>query len=331
MAYKFPSNPFSIVDPKDFWKSFKKRFSEDFVTLNFQKMGFRVYEPFQDIGTDRTVTKFICPTCYNKKNVYELVNTEPHCSDCKSNKIRITRFLQIKTRKLATQKRKSSAGIETEGDPYFGFTLKTKDFIPDPRIVFILFSDHTEPFDFLIFTINDYLNFMLKAKYEINHFKTPTFKFENGKINSIFYENSEKINEKYFSKGSWVIRHTNKHHKKNNRNEPSSINLSLDDYLNEEGLKRIMNPDIENSFIAKVDEIIAFKRKYFFEMVGGDTFTDADLLIINNHIKSFLNLNSQSRKLIRDKVKAKYNKLDKKIKLSIQNYEKDLYEEKEDE
>ena len=44
-----------------------------------------------------------------------------------------------------------------------------------------------------------------------------------------------------------------------------------------------MNPDIENNFIAKVDEIIAFKRKYFFEMVGGDTCTEADLLIINNH------------------------------------------------
>ena len=108
MTYRFPSNPFKIVDPKDFWKSFKKRFSEDFVTLNFQKMGFHVYEPFQDIGTDRVVTKFICKNCYDKKDVHGLVDSDPYCQECKTNKIKITRFLQIKTRKLATQKRKNT-------------------------------------------------------------------------------------------------------------------------------------------------------------------------------------------------------------------------------
>ncbi len=335
MKYRFPSNPFKIVDPKDFWKSFKKRFSEDFVTLNFEKMGFRVFEPFQDIGTDRVITKFVCFKCLeeviekDKKNIIlddsdleKLRSNESICKHCGASCEKITRFLQIKTRALKSKKNKKSWST-----PYFGYTLRSKDFIPDPRIVFILFSDHTIPYDFIIFSINDYLEFMLKAEYEINHFMMPTFKFDNGKINPIKYVDAEKINDEDYTGGKWVFRHDNDH-----GNSKTKINLSLDEYLNIKGLIRILKPEIENNFSLKVKNIVDFRKKYFFKLASGDTFKNKtnELKNINLHIEKLLT-SSQSQILNTFKAAAdKFNNLDPDIKLSIQQYEKDLYDARDE-
>ena len=64
----FPHDPFStinkkIIKPEDFWKSFKKQYSEDYVGLNFINLGFEVFKPFQDVGTDRILIKHLCESC----------------------------------------------------------------------------------------------------------------------------------------------------------------------------------------------------------------------------------------------------------------------------
>ena len=335
MTHRFPSNPFKIVDPKDFWKSFKKRFSEDFVTLNFEKMGFKVFEPFQDIGTDRVITKFVCYQCLGeieKKDLRgdnlddldfkKIKSSEPICKYCGSECEKITRFLQIKTRALKSKKNKKSWST-----PYFGYTLRSKDFIPDPRIVFLLFSDHTIPYDFIIFSINDYLDFMLKAEYETNHFEMPTFKFDNGKINPIKYDKAQKLNDEDYTGGKWIFRHDNDHGRSKKK-----INISLQDYLNIKGLIRILKPEIQKNYLSNVKTIVDFRKKYFFKLASGDTFKNKkeELKIINQYIDQFLKSSqSQTLKTFQNTTN-KFNNLDPEIKLSIQQYEKDLYDSRDE-
>ena len=335
MTHRFPSNPFKIVDPKDFWKSFKKRFSEDFVTLNFEKMGFKVFEPFQDIGTDRVITKFVCYQCLGeieKKDLRgdnlddldfeKIKSSEPTCKYCGSECEKITRVLQIKTRALKSKKNKKSWST-----PYFGYTLRSKDFIPDPRIVFLLFSDHTIPYDFIIFSINDYLDFMLKAEYETNHFEMPTFKFDNGKINPIKYDKAQKLNDEDYTGGKWIFRHDNDHGRSKKK-----INISLQDYLNIKGLIRILKPEIQKNYLSNVKTIVDFRKKYFFKLASGDTFKNKkeELKIINEYIDQFLK-SSQSQILKTfQNTTNKFNNLDPEIKLSIQQYEKDLYDSRDE-
>ena len=79
MSYKFPTNPFPRVSPDKFTKFNKKKVTEDFVQINFEKKGWKMYEPFHDIGIDRIATIF-------------------------DDKKKITRFIQIKTRSLENYK-----------------------------------------------------------------------------------------------------------------------------------------------------------------------------------------------------------------------------------
>lgn len=288
--FKFPINPFSIVNAKDFWKSFKKKFSEDYVQINFHNAGWNVYEPFQDIGTDRVASRFVCGECYKKDSIKETID----CSSCKSEKFKIIRFIQIKTRE-----------VSEENNSTFGYTLRSKDFVPDPRVTFLFFSDYTN--DFIIFLINDYLD-LIKNKLDAcsTHFQTPSFKFDNNKINSIHLNDNQ-----------WSY---------NSGRGGAAINFDLSPYMNEKGLLRIMNPDVDHkNFTKLMQEIVDFRKNNFFEMKGGRTFTDEQIGLINSEVKKFLNSPITSKKNTFLANKSKFDNLDETIKSSIKKYEKDLY------
>ena len=107
MTKKFPKNPFPNIDPDRPSKRNKKKVTEDFVHINLKDDGWKVYEAFQDIGTDRIITR-------NNRGIKSI------------------RFVQIKARRLE------------ENCPKF--TLKPKDYPTDPRTVFLFYSDTTQDF-----------------------------------------------------------------------------------------------------------------------------------------------------------------------------------------
>jgi hypothetical protein len=285
---KFPFNPFNIVDVKKFWKSFKKRFSEDYVQINFNSIGWNVYEPFQDTGTDRVITKSVCLEC--PKSESNLKNK--NCLSCKLKKRKITRFVQIKTRE-----------VSEENDLMFGYTLKSKDFIPDPRITFLLFSDYTN--DFIIFSINDYLRLIEKVNAIDTRFRAPSFKFDNNKDNAI-----------HFSDNKWTY---------NTGRGRSSNKYDLDEYMNEKGVLRIMNSKIDyEDYNDLSKEIVNFRNNFFFEMTKGRTFEDEQILLINNEIRKFLDSKKDFKLKTLKTNNSKFDALPENIKSSIKKIEKDL-------
>ena len=164
----FPTNPFPDVDPKDFNKLNKKRVTEDFVSENFELIGWKVFEPFTDTGIDRIINKKVCSSGHTPLDV-----TENTCSKCGKQTIDIVRFLQIKTRSLKNS--------------IFGFTLKSKDMRIDPRHVYVLYCDSTQ--DFFIVPVFEYLKFF----YDINSnpFSATSFRKGNQKLNSLKYDESK--------------------------------------------------------------------------------------------------------------------------------------------
>ena len=165
----FPSNPFPDVLPSDFHKLNKKHVSEDYVGENFRLINWEVYSPFNDTGIDRVISKDVCPNGHTKYN--ENLN-QKQCPTCKSDPLKIYRFIQVKTREL-----------KGSGSDLFGYTLKTKDFRTDPRHIFLFYSDHTN--DFLLLSVYDYLEFFKRNSF--NDHSAPTFKQGNGKNNSLRY------------------------------------------------------------------------------------------------------------------------------------------------
>jgi hypothetical protein len=166
---KFPTNPFPDVKPSDFNKLNKKRVTEDFVSENFELMGWRVFEPFTDTGIDRIITKKVCPSGHTPLDVFE----NSLCRNCGTPTIDITRFLQIKTRSLKN-------GI-------FGFTIRPKDIRIDPRHVYVFYCDTTQ--DFFIVPIFEYLKFFKDVNS--NPFSATAFRRENQKLNSLTYDQSK--------------------------------------------------------------------------------------------------------------------------------------------
>jgi hypothetical protein len=269
---KFPSNPFPRIDPKKFTKFNKKRVTEDFVQINLERQGWTVYEPFQDVGIDRIATII----------------------DKKSNK-KIIRFIQIKTREIE---------VSSKDKFSFDYTLKPKDIICDPRITFLFYSDYTE--DFIIFSINDYLELCDKANFTRSHFGVPAFKFCNHRVGPIIYEKFDK------KKGSWKFK-----------------NEDLSNYLNEKGLDRIKNAEIDNNkdlFLSKMKKISSFRRKHFFvfeyakKNASNNSLLPEQVEIINKYIKNFLNLKkNEILKTYKNNEKIKDN-LSKEIKESMNLY-----------
>jgi|TARA_Y100000389_G_C17453034_1_gene516127 predicted Zn-ribbon and HTH transcriptional regulator len=170
---QFPINPFIDVDPKSFHSRNKKHVSEDFVSENFKNINWEVSKPFNDTGIDLIISRFVCSkdpshTKFNEKNI------NSNCEVCKSNSIKIYRFIQVKTREIKNN--------------IFGYTLSPKDFRTDPRHIFLFYSDHTE--DFLSISIFDYLNFF--KDNNIDRFKGFSFNQGNGKVNSLKYNETDK-------------------------------------------------------------------------------------------------------------------------------------------
>ena len=170
-AFIFPKNPFDDVNPSDFNKLNKKEVTEDFVGENFRVLGWDVYKPLTDTGIDRIIVKFVCPDGHTALD-QELKNKK--CSECGKSPIEITRFIQVKTRKLVNN--------------VFGFTLKPKDIRIDPRHIYLLYSDNTtdDKQDFLIVSVKELLSFFKSNK--INPFSNKSFRRGNNKLNSLKYD-----------------------------------------------------------------------------------------------------------------------------------------------
>lgn len=175
----FPVNPFPDVEPTDFNKLNKKRVTEDWVSENFEAVGWKVFEPFTDSGIDRIITKRVCPNGHTAPNL-----SEEKCSTCGALTIDILRFIQVKTRALKN-------GI-------FGFTLKSKDIRIDPRHTFVFYSDSTQ--DLLIVPVFQYLKFF--EDIQNNPFAPTSFRKGNNKLNSLQY--NQQRDTWYWGKHSWA-------------------------------------------------------------------------------------------------------------------------------
>jgi len=242
MAIRFPTNPYEDVLPSEFNKSNKKYASEFFIAENFKRYGWFVYEPFTDTGIDRIIQKKVCPDGHTEYN--DDTRQKKQCSKCSKDLMKITRFVQIKTREL-----KDHDGWKKDKYKYFGFTLSSADFKTDPRYVFLLYSDNTtkEDQDVLIIPISDFFDFFTKHKsLGQSFFSTTSFRQGNGKINDLNYNLSTK---------SWVYHPTTK----------SEINL--DDFVNESGLKKISDLRLDNEFQTVQEKLTEQKLALYFDPV----------------------------------------------------------------
>lgn len=160
MTINFPIDPFPIVDPEDFDKNTKKKYTEDYIDENLRSQGWNLYEPYVDKGYDRIAVK----------------NIKGH---------KITRYIQVKARAL-------SKGSQNKY--YAGYTLGPKDIISDPRIVFVIFSHEkildNNVRDILFFPIVEWLKFIKEHNGSL--FTSLGFKQGDGKINDTYYDPSSK-------------------------------------------------------------------------------------------------------------------------------------------
>ena len=273
---KFPENIFSIVNPEDFDKNTKKKFSEDYVEENFRAQGWNVYEPFVDKGYDRIITK-------------------------KINGKTITRFLQIKTRRLEKSK---SGKIE-----YVGYTIRPKDIVTDPRVVFIIFCDNKNVEDLIIFPINEWIAFMEKNNPSL--FDSIGFKQGDAKFNDTCF--NRKTDSWFWKNGS----------------------IPLDKFVNEQGLKLIENSQVENNLEKLRDEIINLRktRIYNLQIKRKLKSLSSDLAETAKSINQFINIKKLKKGEFVELMK-KNNKLIKKepelVQKSIGSYfsknEKKIFE-----
>ncbi len=242
MAIRFPTNPYEDVLPSEFNKSNKKHASEFFIAENFKRYGWFVYEPFTDTGIDRIIQKKVCPDGHTE--YIDDTRQKKQCSKCSKDLMKITRFVQIKTREL-----KDHDGWKKDKYKYFGFTLSSADFKTDPRYVFLLYSDNTtkEDQDVLIIPISDFFAFFTKHKsLGQSFFSTTSFRQGNGKINDLNYNLGTK---------SWVYHPTKK----------SEINL--DEFVNESGLKKISDLRLDNEFQTVQEKLTEQKLALYFDPV----------------------------------------------------------------
>ena len=183
----FPINVFPDVERNAFKKHLKKNVTEDYIKENLKLKGWECYKPFTDTGIDLIATKIIEGT-------------------------RVYRYIQIKTRVLGK-------------DNKFGYTLTSKDFVTDPRKIYVLFCD-TEN-DVIILPTYDYLKiFYENERMGKSHFATPSFRNNNNKLNSL-----KCVNGRwgwYFGKGK--------------------SHVDFTQYVNEQGLSKIDSLDIDNNF-----------------------------------------------------------------------------------
>ena len=157
----------------------------------------------------------------------------------------IYRFIQIKTRSL-----------DSKGK--FGFTLKSKDFETDCRKFFFFYcdSDSNDNLidDVLIISMYDYMNLCYENKeIGLSHFGTASFKNGNNKINSIKCEVNKKEDEE--NNWTWVFQRKK---------------LSLNKYLNNNGLKLFNSTDYDDNLETKNAVIGRIKKELFYAFEKGN-------------------------------------------------------------
>ena len=239
----FPRNPFEDVKPSDFNKLNKKEVTEDFVAENFKLLGWDVYKPFTDSGIDRIIVKFICPSDHTPLD-QNLSNKR--CNICGKVPIEITRFIQVKTRRLVNN--------------IFGFTLKSKDIRIDPRHVYLLYSDNTmdNKQDFLIIPVKELLAFF--SKNNINPFSSKSFRTGNNKLNSLKYN----PNEDTWRWGS----------------------ISWECFRNLSGLKLLQNPNVDLNISQEIKDTRDLANKLQNAFSGGPSYSQHAEIVVNNELSA---------------------------------------------
>ena len=295
MPRKFPTNPYEDIKPSEFNKDNKKHASEYFVAENFKRYGWEVYEPFTDTGIDRIIQKKVCPDGHTMYSFDTRNMTE--CPECEKELVKITRFVQIKTREI----------VDLDYDDplhgkfkMFGFTLSSNDFRTDPRHVFLLYSDNTtkELQDVHIIPINQFLEYMIEHDaLGKSMFATKGFRQGNGKQNFLHYDlknDSWCVNPavKYTCKECgvecyWSSRTCKSCGKETGRSKDKSylkditkraprrivIQDEFEDFRNENGLQLISTLDIEKNFQTLQNDVSKNKIKLFFDSSKAITST----------------------------------------------------------
>lgn len=259
----FPTNPFEDIKPSDFNKLNKKHVTEDFVEENLKNLNWDVFAPFNDTGIDRIIVKTVCPNGHT--SLYENLRGKL-CSECHEKGIEITRFIQVKTRRLV--------------DNTFGFTLKSKDIRIDPRHVYLLYSDNTtnSKQDFLVILIKDLLSFFIQKN--VNPFSSTSFRKGNNKVNDLKYKSQQ---DKWFwQKYEW------------------------ESFRNLDGIKKIQDPKIDLNLRNDImnTRLLADRLQRKFS-TRGKTYSRGMIDIINSELYKKLDLYSDKANIVglRSKVK----------------------------
>jgi hypothetical protein len=296
MSIKFPNNVYPLVNPKDYFKFYKVNFSEDYVGENFRQMGWDVYAPIQDKGIDRIVVKYVCPEGHTKVNE-NLRGKKCNIESCGLESMKITRLIQIKTRKIIKD---NSVNTEDALDQkaFLGYTFKPKDFITDPRVCFLLFSDWTN--NFLIFPINKFMNLMRDKSDDNAYFKSASFKQGNDKKNNIFLINS-----------NWYL-----------GSDKNKTDLS--EFIDLKGLEGISEAFIENNIKNLSKEILKIKEEDFLDIGHTETIqehmSEEELKSLKIKMKE-LKIDDQEyfKNLIQNNANI-INALEPRVKNSIKKY-----------
>ena len=239
MSNEFPKNVFEDVEQGYFAKHNKKGVSEDFVTENLKIMGWNCYRVFDDTGVDIVARKDVCPKSHTKWNEKE----SKECHVCSNKLLTITRFIQVKTR------RKDSTGN-------VGYTLDTADIRSDPRHIILVYSD-SEPGDFLILPMFHYLKFFTdNEEAGAGHFGTPSFRYENNKVNQL----KITITEEELRSFSWSYKD----------GSGTMKTVSWDSYLNENGMMKLSDPMIDIEFEEKKKETTKMKLDLIHSYRSGE-------------------------------------------------------------
>ena len=171
------------------------------------------------------------------------------------------RYIQVKTRELV--------------DGSFGYTLKAKDFRTDPRHFFLFFCDTVN--DIILLSMYDYMKlFYDNGPMGVTHFANPTFRTNNNKLNSLKYNS-----------GRWTWTY---------RSPDGARVIDFENYLNENGLSRMDNPDIDNSLDQKIAEITEMKFKMFYKInqtrTNGELFENGTDIVIRDCLDNMINYNN---------------------------------------
>jgi len=296
---KFPSNLYPLVKPEDYFKFYKVNFSEDFVGENFREMGWDVYTPIQDKGIDRIAVKYVCEVPGHTKLNENLKSCKCKVEGCNKDSKKITRLIQIKTRKATLDSESDNHDLPKDMKTrYLGYTFKPKDFLTDPRICFLLYSDWTS--NFIIFPIYEFMKLMRENSRGNGFFKSSSFKQGNDKKNNIYYIKKE-----------WFL-------------GKNSKKISLDKFVDSNGLEKISSYEIEKNFDEISKKILKIKEDDFLDI--GHTGTIKSKLDENSlfELKNIVTSNKDNNKehftnLIKKNADL-INAQDKNVKNSVAKY-----------